>query len=92
MKDIWIHPALQKQIRALPKKDRRAVGQAIADAQLNLGQPHLHKGIGLQKLNRDLYEIRVGLKRRLVFQQTQTTLQFKMMGNHDDVQRFVRSH
>jgi len=47
VKDIWIHPALQKQIRTLPKKDRRAIGQAIADAQLNLGQPHLHKGIGL---------------------------------------------
>lgn len=91
MKDIWIHPALQKQIRTLPKKDRRAIGQAIADAQLNLGQPHLHKGIGLQKLTRDLYEIRVGLKLRLVFSQTKSTLRFKMMGNHDEVQRFLKT-
>ena len=91
MKDIWIHPALQKQIRARPKKDRRAIGQAIADAQLNLGQPHLHKGIGLQELTRDLYEIRVGLKLRLVFSQTKTTLQFEVMGNHDEVQRHLRS-
>ncbi len=42
------------------------MGGRIAAAQRFLGQPHLHKGLGLRKLQDDYFEIRVGLKPRLL--------------------------
>ena len=56
-----------------------------------MGIPHLHRGIGLRKLRDDYFEIRVGLKARLVFENTPTGLFFEFLGNHDEVKRFLKS-
>ena len=91
MKEIRIRAALLKKIRALRAAERRAVGESISEAQICVGQPHLHKGTGLRKLQDDYYEIRVGLKQRLVFENTPEALVFEMMGDHDDVKKFLKS-
>ena len=89
MNPIRIHPALLKAIRALPTAERKVVGQAIAEAQRCLGQPHLHHGLGLRKLRDDWYETRIGLKLRLVFENTSEALVFELLGDHDDVKHFL---
>lgn len=91
MKPIRIHAALLKAIRALPAAERKILGQAIAEAQRCLGQPHLHRGIGLRKLRDDWYEIRVGLKLQLVFENTPEALVFELLGDHDDVKNFLKN-
>ncbi|MBI2925305.1 MAG: hypothetical protein HYY24_06320 [Verrucomicrobia bacterium] len=90
MKRIRIQPGLLRAIRAMPSADRRAVRERIAQAQRHLGQPHLHRGVGLRKLRDDWYEIRVGLKLRLVFENTSEALVFEFLGDHDDVKRFLK--
>ncbi|MBM3883274.1 MAG: hypothetical protein FJ387_26775 [Verrucomicrobia bacterium] len=90
MKRIRIQPDLLKAIRAMSASERRAVGERIAQAQRHLGQPHLHRGIGLRKLRDDWYEIRLGLKLRLVFENTPDALVFEFLGDHDDVKRFLK--
>ena len=91
MKAVRINAGLLKEIRAKPAEERRQLGQAIADSQRSMGQPHLHQGIGLRKLRADYYEVRVGLKQRLVFEDTDDDLVFEMLGDHDDVKRFLKS-
>jgi mRNA-degrading endonuclease RelE of RelBE toxin-antitoxin system len=91
LKRVRIQPDLLKAIRAMPSADRKAVGERIAEAQRHLGQPHLHRGVGLRKLRDDWYEIRVGLKLRLVFEDTSDALVFEFFGDHDDVRRFLKN-
>ena len=91
MKPIRIHPALLKEIRARTAAERQSIGARIAEAQRSIGQPHLHRGIGLRKLRDDYYEIRVGLKLRLVLENTPAALVFECMGDHDDVKRFLKT-
>ena len=56
------------------------------------GKPHLHGGIGLQRLKGDFFECRSGLPTRLVFEACNAELLlFHFLGNHDEVQRFIKS-
>ena len=71
--------------------ERRQIGEAIAAAQSSIGQPPLHRGVGLRKLRDDYCEIRIGLKLRLVFENTRAALVFELLGDHDDVKRFLKN-
>ena len=91
MKDVRIDNGLLAAIRKLTTADRREIGGAIAAAQEVFGAPHAHTGAGLRKLRGRWYEVRAGLGRRLIFRERDDCLSFEFMGNHDDVQRFLRS-
>ena len=54
------------------------------------GNPHAHAGISIRKLGTDLYECRVGLDWRLIFQARKGVLAFDFAGNHDEVQNYLR--
>ncbi|HSI63766.1 MAG TPA: hypothetical protein VLE43_11625 [Candidatus Saccharimonadia bacterium] len=60
---------------------------------LGWGQPHVHAGIGLRRLTKTIFECRVGLDQRLafVFIVTPPELVFFFMGNHDEIQKLIRS-
>lgn len=91
MKDIRINPALLKEIRRRTSAERLLIGKQIAEAQRAIGWPHLHKGAGLRKLRDEFFEVRIGLKERLIFENTHAALVFEMIGNHDDVKRFLKN-
>lgn len=89
---IEIDPDLIAQLRQLPKTERRKVGTAIESVRANWGRPHLHVGAGVRRLVADLYECRVGLQSRLLFQNVGSSLYLHFLGNHDEVQKFLRSN
>ena len=91
MKDVRIDARLLAAIRKLAAVDRRELGGAIAAAQGVFDAPHSHSGAGVRKLEGRWYEVRAGLDRRLVFRECDDCLSFEFMGNHDDVQRFLKS-
>ena len=59
-------------------------------ALLNDRQP-LPKGLGLKKLTRRHWEIRAGIKLRIVYELDAGLMKLITVGNHDDVQRFLRN-
>ena len=79
-------------LRALDKAERKEIGELIEDVRTSFGDPHSHRGIGIRSLGKGLYECRRGLAVRLVFAAYRGLLYFHMMGNHDDVQRFLKAH
>jgi hypothetical protein len=90
---IEASPGLLKILRAKSKEERRLVGRAIDEACTAWGRPHLHAGSGLRKLRNNLYEVRSGLKTRLVFEpRLDGSLYFHTMGNHDEVLKFLKAH
>jgi len=91
VKDIRIDRRLLAAIRKLAAAERRELGGAIAAAQEVFGSPHAHTGAGVRKLKGRWYEVRAGLAHRLVFRECDDCLSFEFMGNHDEVQRFLKS-
>jgi hypothetical protein len=89
---IEIDPDLLAQLRKLPKPARRRIGLAMEMVRFHWGKPHLHGGVGIRRLAAQLYESRVGLQERLIFQNLETGLHFHFLGSHDEVQKFLRSH
>ena len=52
----------------------------------------LYKGIGLKRLKRNFWEVRKGLKTRILFRWDGELIEFILAGNHEDVKRFLKSH
>jgi hypothetical protein len=91
LKAILIAPALLRKIRSLPANERKRIGQAIRQVQTAIGTPHLHRGLGLRKLQDEYYEVRLGLKSQLLFENTTDALVFEFLGDHDHVKQFLKS-
>lgn len=51
----------------------------------------IHKGIGLKRLKGDFWEVRKGLKVRILFKWEKDLVEFILAGDHDDVRRFLKS-
>jgi len=81
------------QLRHRSKADRKAIGEAMNAVVAAWGKPHVHSGIGIRKLSKTVFECRVGLDDRLafVFIVTPPELVFFYLGNHDEIQKLLRS-
>jgi mRNA-degrading endonuclease RelE of RelBE toxin-antitoxin system len=90
LKEIEFDRELLKQLRALPKTRRQDIGELIASVQEAFGHPHRHGGLGMRKLLRGHYEARLDLGQRLLFEERADALHFKLLGNHDEVKRFLK--
>lgn len=54
------------------------------------GRPHAHAGLGLRPLRRGLYEARIGLHLRVLFERDGDLLVIKTVGNHEAIRRYLR--
>ncbi|MEO5959349.1 MAG: hypothetical protein ABIZ49_06230 [Opitutaceae bacterium] len=55
------------------------------------GNPHAHSGQSLRRLAPGLFEIRAGLGLRVIFDATANLLRCDFVGNHDDVQTYLKN-
>ena len=74
---------------------RNAGRQTEVSATLTLvregfGRPHLHAGISIRKLGKNLYECRTAPAWRLVFHAQKGVLTIDFAGDHDEVQNYLR--
>jgi mRNA-degrading endonuclease YafQ of YafQ-DinJ toxin-antitoxin module len=84
----------------LSKRFKKIVRDAGREAEVSLllklmlegfGKPHTHSGLSIRKLGKNLYECRTGLAWRLVFSAQKGLLTFDFAGDHDAVQKYLRS-
>lgn len=83
---------MQKQLRALPEKERAAVVRKLLELGEVFGQPHLHAGLGIRKLRADLFECRADLALRVLFRASPDALIVRFIGTHDEVQKYLRGN
>jgi hypothetical protein len=81
------------QLHERSKAERKAIGEAMNAVQESWGRPHVHTGISIRRLTKTIFECRVGLDERLAFLfiATPPELVFFFIGNHDEVQKLIRS-
>jgi mRNA-degrading endonuclease YafQ of YafQ-DinJ toxin-antitoxin module len=80
-----------RSLRRRTDEELKSVASAMQSAAATFGRPHLHSGIDIRRLGRNLFECRVGIDLRLVFKREQDALVFVLAGNHDEVQAFLKN-
>ena len=81
-------------LRSKSKTERLEIGDAINQVLESWGRPRMHLGLGIRRLTKTIFEFRVGMDDRLefVFIATPPGLVFFFIGNHDEIQKLIRSN
>ena len=79
------------QARALPAGRRKAVAETLTALSAAFGQPHLHSGLGIRRLMGAYFEVRVDRETRVIFKVERSVASILLVGNHDDVERFLKN-
>lgn len=87
---VLLTERIRKTADGLPPDVRDEVSRAIVQVAGAFGDPHRHGGLGLRKLARRSYEVRVHQQWRVVFMlDGENLVAFDIM-NHDEVRRWLR--
>ena len=87
---VLLSERIKKAAGNLPPDVREKAAQAIAEVGAAFGDPHQHRGLGLRKLARRSYEIRVHRQWRVVFIHDGKALVAYDVMNHDEVSLWLR--
>lgn len=89
--DVRLSPRFQACLAGLTAARRRRVERALDEIAGSFGRPHRHSGISIRPIRDRIYECRAGLDLRLLFRASPEALDFFFVGDHDAVQRLIRS-
>ena len=85
-------PSFERSLKALPPLEKEDVKDAALKLIDVLSQDRqLYQGLGLKRLRADFWEVRKGIKARILFRWQGDLVAFVLAGNHDDVKRFLRN-
>jgi DNA repair exonuclease SbcCD nuclease subunit len=83
--------SFKRVFRKLPEERQDQVLQAI-QALIDFYESGTKvEGLGLKRLRDDIWEIRSSLKDRILFSFYEDIVSFILVGNHDDVRRYLKS-
>ena len=71
--------------------DRELIAESLRTLGDGFGCPHLHAGIGIRRLRKDLFECRAGLHWRVVFFAEKGLLTAYDVMTHDEVKAWLRN-
>ena len=87
---VILTPRIRKTAEKLPSELREKASAALAEVAAAFGNPHTHRGLGLRKIARRSYEIRVHLQWRIVLIHDDETLTAYDVMTHDEVALWLR--
>jgi hypothetical protein len=87
---VILSPRFFASLKKLNDTDVIRVEEALRVLPDCFGQPHLHAGISIRRLRKNIFECRAGLKIRILFRANAQALDIFFVGNHDDVRRLIR--
>jgi mRNA-degrading endonuclease RelE of RelBE toxin-antitoxin system len=88
---VELHPRLRKRAQKLSPAEREQVTEALCALQEGFGNPHVHLGLGIRRLRKDLFECRAGLQWRIVFFAEKGLLTAYDVMTHDELRVWLRS-
>lgn len=89
---IEFKPSFDRSIKALKSQDKEEIKNIIGGLIdiLSMDRP-LHEGLGLKRLRGSYWEVRRGIKARILFRWQKDLVEFILAGDHEDIKRFLRS-
>jgi hypothetical protein len=90
-KHLIIDRDVLERLPTLVPQRRLGFWMAVAELVESFGRPHIHSGLGIRKLRHKLFECRIGIDLRLLFQDRENDLYLTFLGSHDEVLKEVKS-
>jgi hypothetical protein len=87
---VLLSPRFLAALKNLSDADVTRAEEALRALPECFGKPHLHAGISIRRLRKNVFECRAGLKVRLLFRANADALEIFFVGSHDDVRRLIR--
>jgi mRNA-degrading endonuclease RelE of RelBE toxin-antitoxin system len=87
---VHLTPRIRRTAEKLPGEVREKASAAISQVAAAFGDPHTHRGLGLRKIARRSYEIRVHLQWRVIFIHDGENLIAYDVMTHDEVVLWLR--
>jgi len=84
--------SFQKSLKRLHSHEKVAIQREVDSFMLAMDVRQVPTGFGLKKLGSDLWEFRADLPIRVLFQWDKRTITFLFVGNHNEVQRFLKHY
>ena len=85
-------PSFDRSVKSLHGREREEVKIVAMQAVEMLSQDKvIHKGIGLKRLKGDIWEIRKGIKARILFKWEGDLVEFILVGDHEDIKRYLKN-
>ena len=88
---VDLHPRLRRRAAKLSAADRDQISESLRALADGFGRPHLHTGLGIRRLRKDLFECRAGLRWRIVFFAEKGLLTAYEVMTHDEIKAWLRS-
>jgi hypothetical protein len=88
---IFLNPRFLAGLNKLGDAEVERVEAALRVIPDCFGRPHVHSGISIRRLRQNVFECRAGLKLRLLFRERKGALEFFLVGDHDDVQAWLKN-
>ena len=81
--------SFEKSVQKFPERDRieNVIETFIKDLEQNI-RPH---GLGLKRLRDDIWEIRVGIRTRILFLLIPGEIRFLLVGDHDEIKDYLKN-
>lgn len=91
--NVEYKPSFVKSIKSLPKKNKESIVDLCEELIDILERSKTkHQGLGLKRLQKNFWEIRKGIKTRIIFRWQKDRLEFILAGSHDDIKKFLREN
>lgn len=71
---------------------RQNIQKTIESFLVNLEQGKRPQGLGFRHLKGSIWEIRIGLQYRVLLELGKNRVTFLLVGNHDEVKRFLKRY
>ena len=85
-------PSFERSIKSLNPADQQDIKDVAVYLIDILSQDRpLHQGVGLKRLRGPYWEVRKGIKTRILLRWESDLVEFILAGNHDDIKRFLKN-
>jgi mRNA-degrading endonuclease RelE of RelBE toxin-antitoxin system len=91
MKQILILPSFERSIKKLTVQEKKLLSKSLEQFNSFLISVQVPAGFGFKKINHDKYEFRVDIRLRVVVKVDGGDYYLVLVGNHEDIRRYLKS-
>lgn len=82
--------AFKRRYRSLDSSRQKRIDRALLQLEALYAQSQKPFGIGLKSLKPGIWEIRAGIDDRILFRWTGDVVELLLVGDHDEIRRFLK--
>ena len=84
-------PSFERSIKRLETNRKEKIKEAVLNT-VNFFEKHIKpRSLGLKHLRCDYWEIRTGIKDRIIFRLNNGIVEFVLAGSHSDIKNFLKN-